>query len=307
MFQDLHQSVLLEPAVNALDIKPSGHYLDGTFGRGGHSRLLLEALGESGRLSVIDCDPEALAFAEALAQEDNRVTVLAGDFETVLADLKAQGQQFDGVLFDFGVSSPQIDDASRGFSFQKDGPLDMRMNNQAGDSAADWLNHADVDEMKRVFWRYGEEKNAGRIARAIVDRREESPLVNTADLVEVVKTVNKPHPKEKKHPATRVFQAVRIHVNNELGQIEAVLPSALEVLKPGGRMVVISFHSLEDRIVKRYMRDMSKAESVDRRMPVLPDRLRPALLKIISKPVKAQDVDDNVRARSAIMRVAEKL
>ena len=307
MFQDLHQSVLLEQAVTALAINPSGLYLDGTFGRGGHSRLVLNALSENGRLFVIDCDPEALAFAHELAQEDARVHVLAGDFETVVNDLLSQGETFDGVLFDFGVSSPQIDDASRGFSFQKDGPLDMRMNNHAGDSAADWLNQADADEMKRVFWRYGEEKNAGRIARAIVEHREEAPLVNTSDLVAVVKTVNKPHPKEKKHPATRVFQAVRIHINNELGQIEQVLPNALSLLKQGGRLVVISFHSLEDRIVKRFIRDMSKPESVDRRMPVLPDNLRPALLKIVHKPVKAQDVDENVRARSAIMRVAEKL
>ena len=307
MFQELHQSVLLEQAMTALNINPSGLYLDGTFGRGGHSRLILKALADDGRLFVIDCDPEALAFAHALADEDSRVHVLAGDFETVVNELLNQGEQFDGVLFDFGVSSPQIDDAGRGFSFQKDGPLDMRMNNQAGDSAADWLNHADSDEMKRVFWRYGEEKNAGRIARAIVEHREENPLVNTSDLVEVIKTVNKPHPKEKKHPATRVFQAVRIHINNELEQIEQVLPNALSLLKQGGRLVVISFHSLEDRIVKRYFRDMAKAESMDRRMPVLPDNLRPALLKIVHKPVKAQDVDENVRARSAIMRVAEKL
>ncbi|WP_154223849.1 16S rRNA (cytosine(1402)-N(4))-methyltransferase RsmH [Marinicella rhabdoformis] len=307
MFQDLHQSVLLEQAVTALAINPSGLYLDGTFGRGGHSRFILDALSEDGKLYVVDCDPEALAFAHALAEEDSRVYVLAGDFESVVKDLLDQGEQFDGVLFDFGVSSPQIDDASRGFSFQKDGPLDMRMNNQAGDSAAEWLNRADADEMKRVFWRYGEEKNAGRIARAIVEHREESPLVHTADLVEVVKTVNKPHPKEKKHPATRVFQAVRIHINDELGQIERVLPNALSILKQGGRFVVISFHSLEDRIVKRYFRDMAKAESMDRRMPVLPDNLRPALLKIVHKPVKAQDVDENIRARSAIMRVAEKL
>ncbi len=307
MFQELHQSVLLHEAVTALSVDPDGHYLDGTFGRGGHSRAILAQLSDAGRLFVVDCDPEALAFARDLAVEDDRVTVLAGDFETVVNQLTEEAKQFDGVLFDFGVSSPQLDDAHRGFSFQNDGPLDMRMDCESGQSAAEWLNTAPVDEMKKVFWRYGEEKNAGRIARAIAETRLERPLKTTKDLVDVIAQVNKPHPKEKKHPATRVFQAVRIHVNDELGQIERMLPQSLKLLKSGSRLVVISFHSLEDRLVKRFMRDMSKPETVDRRMPVLPDHLRPALLKLVGKPVKAVDVDPNIRARSAIMRTAELL
>lgn len=307
MFQELHQSVLLHEAVTALSVDPDGQYLDGTFGRGGHSRAILSQLSAAGRLYVIDCDPEALAFARDLAAEDSRVTVLAGDFETVVNQLAEEAKQFDGVLFDFGVSSPQLDDAHRGFSFQQDGPLDMRMDCESGQSAAEWLNTASAEEMKKVFWRYGEEKRAGRIARAVVETREEKPLTTTKDLVNVIVQVNKPHPKDKKHPATRVFQAVRIHVNDELGQIERMLPQSLKLLKSGSRLVVISFHSLEDRLVKRFMRDMSKPEAVDRRMPVLPDHLRPALLKLIGKPVKAVDVDANVRARSAIMRTAELL
>lgn len=307
MYQELHQSVLLKEAVTALAVEPQGCYLDGTFGRGGHSREILSHLSSEGRLFVIDCDPEALAFAHELAEADHRVSVLAGDFETVVKDLVTEGKVFDGVLFDFGVSSPQLDDAARGFSFQNNGPLDMRMNNQAGESAADWLNRAEVFEMKQVFWRYGEEKNAGRIAKAIEAARAEKPLETTEDLVAAVITVNKPHPKNKKHPATRVFQAVRIHINKELEQIEEVLPAALKLLKKGARMTVISFHSLEDRLVKRFMRDMSKPEAVDRRMPVIPDHLRPALVKLVGKAVKAQDVDANVRARSAVMRTAERL
>lgn len=307
MEQALHQTVLLNQAVEALTVKSDGHYIDATFGRGGHSRLILEQLGPSGTLTVIDCDPEAIEFAQRLQQTDQRVSVEVGFFEAVMQDLFERGARFDGVLFDFGVSSPQLDQAERGFSFQQDGPLDMRMNNAAGLSAAQWLNSASVDEMKRVFWRYAEEKNAGRIARKIVEVREEKPLATTFDLVDVVKTVNKPNYKIKKHPATRVFQAIRIFINDELGQVERVLPIALKLLNKGGRLVVISFHSLEDRLVKRFMRDASMPPKVDRRMPVIPDDAKQPELKLITKPIKAVDHDENVRARSAIMRVAEKL
>ncbi len=304
MEQAAHQTVLLQQAVEALAVKPDGCYLDGTFGRGGHSRLILSQLGEQGRLTVVDCDPEAIAVAQELAAADPRVTWCAGGFEQVLSELLAAGQQFDGILFDFGVSSPQIDQAQRGFSFQQDGPLDMRMNNAAGMTAADWLNQASADDMKKVFWRFGEEKNAGRIARKIVEARAEKALVTTHDLVAVVEQVNR---REKKHPATRVFQAVRIFINDELGQVERVLPLSVQLLNSGGRLVVISFHSLEDRLVKRFMRTRSQPEKVDRRMPVIPADAKQPELKLLGKPMKALEHDDNVRARSAIMRVAEKV
>ena len=307
MSQSLHQSVLLKQAVESLAVKPDGCYVDATFGRGGHSRLILSQLGDEGCLHVVDCDPEAIAFAEALAETDNRVVIHRGGFEQVMSAMVEGGHVFDGILFDFGVSSPQIDQAERGFSFQYDGPLDMRMNNQSGQTAAAWLNEASVDDMKRVFWRYGEEKNAGRIAKEIVSSRAEKPLMTTFDLVDLVKKINRPSYKDKKNPATRVFQAIRIFINDELGQVERVLPYSVDLLAKGGRLVVISFHSLEDRLVKRFMRTMSQPEKVDRRMPVIPENAKQPELKILTKPIKAVEHDDNIRARSAIMRVAEKL
>lgn len=307
MDQSAHQSVLLTQAVQALRVKPAGHYLDGTFGRGGHSQLILSELDSAGRLAVVDCDPEAIAVAEQLQQKDDRVTIYADGFEQALTAMKGAGFQFDGILFDFGVSSPQIDQAERGFSFQKNGPLDMRMNNSAGMTAAEWINTASADEMKKVFWRYAEEKNAGRIARKIVEVREEKPFVTTFDLADVVSEVNPPFYKIKKHPATRVFQAIRIYINDELGQVERVLPLAYDLLKSGGHLVVISFHSLEDRLVKRFIRTLSQPAKVDRRMPVIPADAQQPVMKSLGKPTKAVDHDDNVRARSAIMRVAQKL
>ncbi len=304
MNQSLHQSVLLQPATAALAVQASGHYLDATFGRGGHATEILKNLSEQGRLDVIDRDPEALLVAKKLAISDSRVQVYAGDFESVITE-QLEVNSYDGVLFDFGVSSPQIDQAERGFSFQQDGPLDMRMDNLSGESAADWLARAQLDEMRQVFWRYGEEKNARRIAQKIIDVRSEQPLTTTAELAGLVAGVNKAY--SKKHPATRVFQAIRIHINDELGQIERSLPEALSLLKTGGRLVVISFHSLEDRIVKRFMRHEAKPVKVDRRMPVLPDNLPQAKLKLIGKAVKAVDVDSNIRARSAVMRIGERL
>ncbi len=307
MEQAMHQTVLLNQAVESLSVNVTGSYVDATFGRGGHSRMILKALGPKGHLSVVDCDPEAIEFAERLAQEDSRVTVNVGAFEQMFEQFVNEGMQFDGILFDFGVSSPQLDQAQRGFSFQQDGPLDMRMDNASGITAADWVNSASADEMKKVFWRYAEEKNAGRIARKIVEARSEKPFETTFDLVEVVQLVNKPNFKMKKHPATRVFQAIRIFINDELGQVERVLPLALQLLKSGGRLGVISFHSLEDRLVKRFMREASQPAKVDRRMPVIPDDAKQPELKLLGKPIKAVDHDENVRARSAIMRVAEKL
>ena len=303
MEQATHQTVLLHQAVEALTVKADGVYLDAMPTRGGHSRLILAELSEQGRLHVVDCDPEAIAVAEELLAADDRLVIHEGAFEEVLNKLLEAGMAFDGILFDFGVSSPQLDQAERGFSFQRQGPLDMRMNNAAGMTAAEWVNTASADEMKKVFWRYAEEKNAGRIARKIVEVREDKPFETTLDLADMVSEINY---RDKKHPATRVFQAIRIHINDELGQVERALPLALDLLKPAGRLVVISFHSLEDRLVKRFMRDQSRPAKVDRRMPVLPDNMPEPELKLISKPVKAVDHDENVRARSAIMRVAEK-
>jgi len=303
MEQTTHQTVLLHQAVEALTVKADGVYLDATFGRGGHSRLILAELSDLGRLHVIDCDPEAIAVAQELLAADDRLVIHEGAFEEVLNKLLDAGMAFDGILFDFGVSSPQLDQAERGFSFQRQGPLDMRMNNAAGMTAAEWVNTASADEMKKVFWRYGEEKNAGRIARKIVEIRADKPFETTLDLADMISEINY---RDKKHPATRVFQAIRIHINDELGQVERALPLSMNLLKPAGRLVVISFHSLEDRLVKRFMRDQSRPAKVDRRMPVLPDDMPEPELKLISKPVKAVDHDDNVRARSAIMRVAEK-
>ena len=298
-----HETVLKKEAVDALHVAASGVYVDGTFGRGGHSRLILQQLSEAGRLYVIDCDPEAIAEAQKLAAEDGRVTVCAGTFGELQELLNAQGvTAVDGILFDFGVSSPQIDQAERGFSFQRSGPLDMRMDNSQGISAAEWLATADQQEMRQVFWRYGEEKNANRIARKIVEVRAEKPLETTAELAQLVAEINF---RDHKNPATRVFQAIRIHINKELEQIEHVLPQACDLLQQGGRLVVISFHSLEDRIVKRFLKKRSTAAPVDRRMPLAIEQEQPEL-RLVGKPLKAVDVDANVRARSAIMRVAEK-
>ncbi|MCF6301093.1 MAG: 16S rRNA (cytosine(1402)-N(4))-methyltransferase RsmH [Proteobacteria bacterium] len=298
-----HQTVLLDQAVDALNVSPSGCYVDATFGRGGHSKKILDKLGKKGSLYVIDCDPEAIKIANELSQSDSRVRVCEGVFAEIKQMLGEQMLgQVDGLLFDFGLSSPQIDQAQRGFSFQQDGPLDMRMDNSQGNSAAQWISGASVDEMKKVFWRYGEEKNSGRIARLIDEHRQDEAIETTLQLAELIRKVNF---REKKHPATRVFQAIRIFINKELEQIETVLPMSLDLMRSKARLVVISFHSLEDRIVKRFMRASSRIKQADRRMPILIEEDLP-VLKLVGKPVKAVDHEDNVRARSAIMRVAEK-
>ncbi len=301
-----HKTVLLNEAVVALDIKENGHYVDATFGRGGHSKNLLCHLNGSGKLLVIDRDLEAIEVAKKLAKENNNVLIEHGAFEMLEQMInKTFKDKADGILFDLGISSPQIDQAERGFSFNKDGPLDMRMDTTTGETAAQWLNRADWKEMSKVFWRYGEEKKATAIAKEIVIYREEiKPLETTSELVGIIEKINK---YSKKHPATRSFQAIRIHINRELEQIENVLPTAVKSLKKGGRLVVISFHSLEDRIVKRFMKKHSTSGKFDKRMPIAP--VDTAILKIIGKPVKASDIelDNNPRARSAIMRVAEKL
>ena len=305
----LHQSVLLEQALDALVKDKDGFYIDATFGRGGHSRRILESLSGQGSLLVIDKDPEAIAIANELAAKDTRVIVHHGSFADVqdaVQALKMQGR-VAGVLMDLGVSSPQLDDPRRGFSFMKDGPLDMRMNTQAGESAGDWLARADEKSIADVLYQFGEERFSRRIARAIVKRRQERTITRTLDLAEIIKQA---HPKweKHKHPATRSFQAIRIFINDELKDLEQTLPKLLDVLIPGGRLVVISFHSLEDRLVKRFIQNEEKGDSYPADLPVTQDFLNPRL-RHIGKALKAEadELSENIRARSAVMRVAEKV
>jgi 16S rRNA (cytosine1402-N4)-methyltransferase len=300
-----HLPVMYRQVLEGLRVRRDGAYLDGTFGRGGHARGVLDQLGAGGRLLVMDKDPEAIAVAERQFGADPRVSIFRGSFAG-LARWDATAGGLDGILFDLGVSSPQLDVAERGFSFGKDGPLDMRMDPDAGQSAAEWLAHADEREIADVLWTYGEERQSRRIARAIVARRGEQPLVRTAQLAELIAAVI-PRGAQKIHPATRSFQAIRIFINRELADLEAGLDAALERLKPGGRLAVISFHSLEDRIVKQFINRHAKAPPANRRMPV-EAHFSPDLLAI-GGARKADDAEtgDNPRARSAVLRVAEKL
>ena len=306
-----HITVLLDEAVEALAVRADGCYLDGTFGRGGHSRLILERLGPEGRLLGFDKDPLAIASGNALAAEDGRFVVVQRSFAELGEEAAARGLvgKVDGLLLDLGVSSPQLDDAERGFSFLNDGPLDMRMNPQVGISAAQFIATASADEIARVFKEYGEERFAKRMARAVVERREHKPFERTADLAAVLTEAN-PAWEKGKNPATRAFQGLRIHVNNELGDLERGLDAALETLAVGGRLVVISFHSLEDRIVKQFMKRQAKgeADNLPRDLPIIPKAFEPRL-KLLGKPVYASEAElkANPRSRSAVMRMAEKL
>ena len=306
-----HITVLLDEAVEHLALRADGCYVDGTFGRGGHSRLILEGLGAQGRLLGFDKDPLAIATGNALAAEDGRFVIVQRSFADMGDELAARQLtgQVQGVLLDLGVSSPQLDDPTRGFSFLNDGPLDMRMNPDAGVSAAQFIATADAEEIARVFNEYGEERFAKRMARAVVERRALKPFERTADLAAVLTEAN-PAWEKGKNPATRAFQGLRIHVNNELGDLERGLDAALESLAVGGRLVVISFHSLEDRIVKQFMRRHAKgeADNLPRHLPIIPKAFEPRL-KLLGKPIFASDaeVKANPRSRSAVMRVAEKL
>jgi len=306
-----HVTVLLDEAVAALAVRPDGRYLDGTFGRGGHSRLLLRQLGPDGCLLGFDKDPLAIATGQALAAEDGRFVVVQRSFAELGAELEQRGWTgtLSGVLLDLGVSSPQLDDPERGFSFLNDGPLDMRMDPSRGVSAAEWIATAHEDDISRVFREYGEERFAKRMARAVVQRRAVQPFERTADLAQVI-TVANPAWEKGKNPATRAFQGLRIFINNELGDLEAGLEAALEGLDVGGRLVVISFHSLEDRIVKQFMRRHAKgeADTLPRDLPIIPEKFVPRL-KLLGKPQYAstEEVKANPRSRSAVMRVAEKL
>lgn len=306
-----HITVLLDEAVEGLAVRANGCYLDGTFGRGGHSRLILEKLGPDGRLLGFDKDPLAIATGDALAAEDGRFVVVQRSFAELGDELaqRALAGKVSGILLDLGVSSPQLDDAERGFSFMNDGPLDMRMNPDAGVSAADFIASAAEEEIARVFKEYGEERFAKRMARAVVLRRAEQPFTRTADLAQVL-TVANPAWEKGKNPATRAFQGLRIYINNELGDLESGLDAALENLEVGGRLVVISFHSLEDRIVKLFMRKHAKGEmdKLPRDLPIIPKAFEPRL-KLIGKPVFASEAElaANPRSRSAVMRIAEKV
>ncbi|MGQ7246953.1 16S rRNA (cytosine(1402)-N(4))-methyltransferase RsmH [Halomonas sp. V046] len=302
-----HTSVLLDGAVDALIHDPSGHYLDGTFGRGGHSRVILSRLAEDGALVGLDRDPQAIA--EAASIQDSRFSIVQADFARLGEVAQARGLhgKLSGVLLDVGVSSPQLDDPERGFSFMRDGPLDMRMDPTKGPSAAQWISRVDEGEMATVFKRYGEERFAKRLARAIVARRREQPFTRTTDLAAVVKAAH-PAWEKGKHPATRVFQAIRIEINGELDQLDAALDAALEALAPGGHLVVISFHSLEDRRVKRFIRDHVRGDTdVPRGIPLRDDQI-PRRLESLGKALRAskEEVDANPRARSAVMRMARK-
>jgi len=300
-----HLPVLFVQVMEGLRVLPDGTYLDGTFGRGGHARGVLEKLGPGGRLLLMDKDPEAIAVAGREFAGDARVAIRRGSFAE-LAHWDATDAGLDGVLFDLGVSSPQLDVAERGFSFGKDGPLDMRMDPDSGESAAHWLARADEREIADVLWTYGEEKMSRRIARTIVARRGEQPILRTAQLADLIATAV-PRGAQKIHPATRSFQAIRIFINRELADLELGLVAAYARLNVGGRLAVISFHSLEDRIVKRFIAARAKAPAGNRRIPV--EQAFTPTLRAIGDAQKADDAElaVNPRARSAVLRVAEKL
>ena len=309
MSSKAHVPVLLGPVLEGLAIKQDGNYVDGTFGRGGHSRAILERLNTEGRLIAIDRDPQAIASAPTDLTNDPRTELVRSDFAELATCLEERGikGQVDGLLFDLGVSSPQLDEAERGFSFLRDGPLDMRMDPDSGVSAADWLQSVEEATLKRVIYKYGEDRDAPRIARAIVNARDTQEIRTTLQLADIIASVVPAHIR-KKHPATKTFQAIRIFINDELGQIESTLQQSIDVLRQGGRLCVISFHSLEDRIVKRFMRDASRESEQYRGMPDVPAEFRPRM-KLIGKALSAskEEIADNVRARSARLRVAERV
>lgn len=310
-----HISVLLNESIDGLAIKPDGTYIDGTFGRGGHSRTILSKLGENGRLFSIDRDPQAIAEAQKI--DDPRFTIIHGPFSgmaeyAVRYDLVGQ---VDGVLLDLGVSSPQLDDAERGFSFMKDGPLDMRMDPTTGVPVSQWLVEADLDDITWVIREFGEDKHARRIAKGIIayqENEENEPLTRTGQLAKLISDVAPKSFKEKKHPATRAFQAFRIYINSELEEIDTALKGAASILAPQGRISVISFHSLEDRMVKRFIRKESQGPQVPHGLPLTEDQIKAlgsADLKPIGKAIKPSkdEVDENTRSRSSVLRIAEKL
>jgi 16S rRNA (cytosine1402-N4)-methyltransferase len=305
-----HISVLLEESIHALVTDPDGIYIDATFGRGGHTRALLNKLSPKGRVIALDQDPQAIASAQALA-DDERFSIIHTPFCDLARIIEQQqlAHQVTGILFDLGVSSPQLDDAERGFSFMRDGPLDMRMDSSRGETAADWLSYAEEDDITYVLKTYGEERFARKIARAIVHDRKQKPFTRTRQLAELIGRLV-PSKEKHKHPATRSFQAIRIHVNRELEQIEDALEASLTALKEDGRLVVISFHSLEDRIVKRFMRTHSQPKQVPPGLPITEAELnKDRRLALESKAIKpsAAELELNPRARSSVLRIARRL
>lgn len=309
MSSNAHVPVLLGSVLEGLDIKADGLYVDGTFGRGGHSAAILNALNARGRLIAIDRDPQAVASASTLLTDDPRFEVVRGEFaklETIIGE-RGQNGKVDGLLLDLGVSSPQLDEAERGFSFLRNGPLDMRMDPDSGIAAAEWLQTVEEKDLRSIIRKFGEERHAARIARAVVTKRENAAIETTGQLAEIVSSSVPAHTR-KRHPATKTFQAIRLFINNELGQLEAALAQSIGVLQLGGRLCVISFHSLEDRIVKRFMRNASREAEQYRGMPEVPVEFRPKLAlvgKVIS--ATAEEIQANVRARSARLRIAERV
>lgn len=321
----VHRPVLLEPTVDALVLKQFGKrkvgttsaglvasvsdgvFVDGTFGRGGHSRLLLTKLGANARLVVFDKDPQAIEVAEDLARIDSRVTVVHEGFSSMIESLGDLGiEAVDGVMLDIGVSSPQIDDAQRGFSFMRDGPLDMRMDTSRGETAAQWLEVATVDNMQEVISHYGEERFAFQIAKAIAARRAARPFNTTLDLAELVSNTVRTREKGQ-HPATRTFQALRIYINRELEELEGAIQATLTLLKTGGRMAVISFHSLEDRVVKQFIAAASRPEAAYARLPLRESEMPQPVLNALARVLASeQEIKENPRSRSAVLRVAQR-
>ena len=309
MSSDAHVPVLLGPVLTGLNIKRNGVYVDGTFGRGGHAGAILERLGANGRLIAIDRDPEAIASVSGALREDPRFELIGGEIAELAQHIRKRRLigKVDGLLLDLGVSSPQLGSSGRGFSFLRDGPLDMRMDPESGIAASEWLNAVEERELIAVLRVYGEETAAARIARAIVTNRKLAPITRTRQLADIVASVVPAHSR-KRHPATKTFQAIRIVINNELEQLEAALAQSIEILTKGGRLCVITFHSLEDRLVKRFIRNASRESEQYRGMPSVPQAFRPTL-KPQGKPVSAtaEEVAANPRARSARLRVAERL
>ncbi len=301
-----HYSVLLKESVDALISRPEGIYVDGTFGRGGHSTEILSRLNNNGRLIAFDKDPEAVSVANRLSESDKRFEIVHRSFAELKTELNDRSIKADGVLMDLGVSSPQLDVAERGFSFLREGPLDMRMDNSRGQTAAEWIAEVEEHHMVRVFREFGEERFAKRIARHIIRQREQSAIKTTLQLAEIVESAV-PKKEAHKHPATRVFQAIRIEINSELKDLEHALVGAMDVVRAGGKLVVISFHSLEDRIVKRFFKKFSQSQEFPLGVPVTQDMLK-SPLKIVGKALKADDEElkENTRSRSAVMRVAER-
>ncbi|MDH3447245.1 MAG: 16S rRNA (cytosine(1402)-N(4))-methyltransferase RsmH [Gammaproteobacteria bacterium] len=305
-----HAPVMHDEVIVGLAIRPDGNYVDGTYGRGGHARSILEALGEHGRLIVMDRDPQAIADARATLGKDKRVTIIHDDYANLQAQVARLDllEQIDGILLDLGVSSPQLDDPRRGFSFQQTGPLDMRMNPDAGQSAASWLAQADEAEIARVLWEYGEERHSRRIARKIVEVRTTRPIEDTATLAGLIGEIL-PRPKNNKNPATRSFQAIRIHINQELAQLQRLLDSVFSILKVGGRLLVISFHSLEDRLVKRFFKSHSTRRKIPRGLPLRDSEIDSVIrLRLVGGAIMAgtSELSTNPRARSAVLRIAER-